>query len=87
MLVLTWQILHPHVKVYFLIINDVFIFSCPVRALKQMCLLSSAKQGSDSLFIFSTLLGTQPLAYDQFTKYLKWLLKHLGQGTGYSSHS
>jgi len=47
---------HPHVRVYFIIIKDVFIFHCPVGALKQMFLLSSAQQGSDPVFIFTTLL-------------------------------
>ena len=52
-----------------------------------MYLLSSAQQGSDPVFTFTTLLGTKPLTYGKFTKGLKWLLKQLGLGTGYSSHS
>jgi len=52
-----------------------------------MFLLSSAQQGSDPVFIFTTLLGTKPLTYGKFTKDLNWLLKQLGLGTGYSSHS
>jgi len=52
-----------------------------------MFLLSSTNQGSDSVLTFTILLGTKPLAYVKFTKYLKWLLKQLGLGTGYSSHS
>ena len=52
---LSW--VHPHVKVYFVIIKDVFIFYCPVGALKRMFLLSSAQQGSDPVFTFTTLLA------------------------------
>ena len=63
-----------HVRVYFLIINGVFIFHCPVGALKQTYLLSSAQQGSDPVFTFTTLLGTKPMTYGKFTKSLKWLL-------------
>jgi len=59
------------VNLYFVIIKDVFIFHCPVEALKQMCLLSSTQQGSDSVFIFTTLLSTKPLTYGMFTKDLK----------------
>ena len=43
-----------------------------------MFLLSSIQQRSDPVFIFITLLGTKPLTYGKFTKYLKWLLKQLG---------
>jgi len=73
--------------VYFVIIKDVFIFHFPVGALKQTFLLSSDQQGSDPVFTFKTLLGTKPLTYGKFTKYLNWLLKQLGLGTGYCSHS
>jgi len=52
-----------------------------------MFLLSSAQQGSDPVFTFTTLLGTKPLTYGEFTKNLKWLLKQLGLWTAYSSHS
>jgi len=52
-----------------------------------MFLLSSAQQRSDPVFTFTTLLGTKPLTYGKFTKYIKWLLKQLGLGTGYSSYS
>ena len=52
-----------------------------------MILLSSTQQWSDPVFTFTTLLGTKPLTYGKFTKYLKWLLRQLGLGTGYSSHS
>ena len=45
-----------------------------------MFLFSSAQQGSDPVFTFTTLLGTKPLAYGKFTKDLKWLLKQLGVG-------
>jgi len=45
-----------------------------------MFLLSSAQQGSDPVFTFTTPLGTKPLAYGKFTKHLKWLLKQLGLG-------
>jgi len=55
---------------------------CPVGALKSMFLLSS-----DSVFTFTTPLGTKPLLYGKFTKDLKGLLKQLGLCTGYSSHS
>ena len=79
--------MHPHVRVYFVIIKDVFIFHCPVGPLKGMYLLSTAQQGSDPVFTFTTLLGTKPLTYGKFTKDLKWLLKQLGLGTGYSNHS
>ena len=65
---------HPHIRVYFVIIEDVFIFHCPVRALKRMFLLTSAQQGSDPVFTFTTLLGTTPMTYGKFTKDLKWLL-------------
>jgi len=51
-----------------------------------MFLLSSAQQGSDPVFTFTSLLGTKPLTCGKFTKDLKWLLKQLGLGTGYSSH-
>jgi len=77
--------MYPHVSVYFVVTEDVFIFHCPVGALKRM--LSSAQKGSDSVFTFTILLGTKPLTYDKFTKDLKWLLKQLNLGTGYSSHS
>jgi hypothetical protein len=60
---------------------------CPVGALKSMFLLSSAQQGSDPVFTFTTPLGTKPLLYGKFTKDLKGLLKQLGLCTGYSSHS
>jgi len=40
-----------------------------------MYLLSSAQQGSDPVFTFTTLLGTKPVTYGKFTKSLKWLLK------------
>jgi len=36
------------------------------------CAYSSAQQGSDPMFTFTTLLGTKPLTYGKFTKYLKW---------------
>ena len=65
--------MHPHVKLYFVIIKDVFIFHCPVAALKQMFLLSSAQQGLDSMFT----IGTKPMTYGKFIKYLKWLLKQV----------
>ena len=52
-----------------------------------MYLLSSAQQRSDPVFTFTTLLGTKPLAYGKFTKDFKWLLKQLGLGTGYNSHT
>jgi len=52
-----------------------------------MFLLSSAQQGSDPVFTFTTLLGTKPPTYGKFTKDLKGLLKQLGLGIGYSSHS
>jgi len=52
-----------------------------------MFLLSSTQQGSDPIFTFTTLLDTKPLTYGKFTKDLKWLLKQLGLGTVYSSHS
>ena len=53
-----------------------------------MFLLSSAQQGSDPVFTFTLVLGTKPLTYgNTFTKYIKWLLKQLGQGTDYSSRS
>jgi len=57
----------PHVKVFFLIIKDMFIIHCLVAALKGMFLLSSAQQGSDSVFTFTTLLSTKPLTYGKFT--------------------
>ena len=60
---------------------------CPVIALKLVFLLSSDEQGSDPVFIFTTLLGTKPLTYGKFTKDLKGLLKRLVLGTAYSSHS
>ena len=44
-----------------------------------MYLLSSAQQGSDPVFTFTTLLGTKPLTYGKFTKDLKWLLKQQSQ--------
>jgi len=78
---------HLHVKVYFVIIKDVFIFHYPVGALKLVFLLSSAQQGSDPVFTFTTLLGTKPKTYGKFTKDLKWLLKQLDLGTGYRGHS
>jgi len=71
---------YPNVSVYFVIMKDVFIFHCPVGALKRVFLLSSAQQGSDPVFTFRTLPGTKPLTYGKFTKYLKWLLKQLGLG-------
>jgi len=37
---------------------------------------------SDLVFTFTTLLGTKPPAYGNFTKDLKGLLKQLGLGTG-----
>jgi len=52
-----------------------------------MFLLSSAQQGSDPVFTCKTLLGTKPLTYGKFTNDLKCLLKQLGLGTGYNSHS
>ena len=52
-----------------------------------MFLLSSAQKGSDPVFNFTTLLGTKPLTYNKFTNDLKWLLKQLDLGTGYSSNS
>jgi len=45
-----------------------------------MFLLSSAQQGSDPVFTFTSLLGTKPLTYGKFTKDLKWSLKQLGLG-------
>ena len=78
---------HPHVRVYFVIIKAMFIFHCPVGTLKRMYLFSSTQQGSDPVFTFTSLLGTKPLTYGKFTKDLKWLLKHLGLETGYSNHS
>ena len=51
-----------------------------------MFLLSSAQQGSDPVFTFTTKV-LKPLTYGKFTKDLKWLLKQLGLGTGCSSHS
>ena len=50
-----------------------------------MLLLSPAEQGLDLVFTFTTLLGTKPLIYGNFTKDLKWLLKQLDLGIGYSS--
>jgi len=50
-------------------------------------LLSSARQWSDPVFTFRSLLGTKPLTYGTFTKYLKWLLRQLCLGIGYNSHS
>ena len=79
--------MNPHVKVYFVIIKGGFIFHCPVGALKQIVLLSSTQQRSDLVFNFTILLGTKPLTYGKFTKDLKWLLRQLGLGTGYNSHS
>ena len=35
------------------------------------------------MFTFTTMLGTKPLTYGKFTKYLKCLLKQLCQWTGY----
>ena len=52
-----------------------------------MFLISSTQQGSDPVLTFTTLLGTKPLTYGKLTKDLKCLLKQLGLGTGYSSHS
>ena len=63
--------MYPHVSLYFVIIKDVFIFHCPVGALKRVFLLSSAEQASDPVF----------------TKDIKWLLKQLDLRTGYSSQS
>jgi len=70
----SWSWVHPHIKVYFLIIKGMFIFYCPVGALKRMYLLSSAQRVSDPVFTFTTLLGTKPITYGKFTKSLKWLL-------------
>ena len=39
-----------------------------------MYLLSSAQQGSDPAFTFTTLLCTKPMTYGKFTKSLKQLL-------------
>jgi len=39
------------------------------------------------VFTLTTLLGTKPLTYGRFTKDVNGLLKQLGLGTGYSSHS
>ena len=47
-----------------------------------MYFLSSAQQGSDHVFTFTTLLGTKPMTYGKFTKSLKWLLRQLSLGTG-----
>jgi len=80
-------LVHPHVKVYCVIIKDVFIFHFPVGALKQMFLLSSTQQGSDPVFTFTSLLCTKLLTYGKFTKDHKWLLKQLHLGTGYNSLS
>ena len=74
-------------KIVFIIIKDVFIFHCPVGALKRMFLLSSTQPGSDTVFTFKTLLGTKRLTYPKFTKDLKWLLKQLGLGTGYITNN
>ena len=52
-----------------------------------MFLLSSAQQGSDPVFTFTTLLDTKRLTHGKFTKDLKLFLKQLGLGTSYSSHS
>jgi len=71
--------------VYFVIIKDVFLFHSLVGTLKRMVLLSSARQGSDPVFTFRTLLDTKPFTYVKFTKDLKWLLKELDVGTGNSS--
>ena len=49
--------------------------------------LSSAQHGSDPVLTFTTQLGTNPVTYCKLIKYLKWLLKQLGLGTDYSSHS
>jgi len=49
-----------------------------------MYLLSYAQQGSDPVFTFTTLLGTKPMTYGKFSK---MVIKQLGLGTGYSSHS
>jgi len=54
---------------------------------KQIVLLSSAQQGSDPVFTFTTLLDTKPLTYGKFTKDLQWLLNQLDLGTDYSSQS
>ena len=62
---------NPHVRVYFVIIKDVFIYQCPVGTLKRMFLLSSIQQGSDPVFTFTNLLGIKLLTYGKFTKYLK----------------
>ena len=35
-----------------------------------MYLLSSAQQGSDPLFSFTTLLGTKPMTYGKFAVFL-----------------
>ena len=47
-----------------------------------MYLLSSAQQGSDPVFTFTTLLGTQPMTY----KISAMFIKKLGLGRGYGSH-
>ena len=39
------------------------------------------------MFTFTPLLGTKPLTYAKFTKYIKGLLKQVGLGISYSSHS
>ena len=64
----------PHVGAYLVIIKDVFIFHCPIGALKRVFLSSSAQQRSDPVFTFTTLLGTKSMTYGMFTKSLKWLL-------------
>jgi len=52
----------PHIRVYFVIIKDVFIFHCPVGAFKPMFLLSFALPGSDPVFT----VCTKPLTYGKF---------------------
>ena len=63
---------YPHVKMHFIYI--------PLSS-------RSLETGSDSVSTFTTPLATKPLAYGKFTKKLKSLLKQLGLGTSYSSHS
>jgi len=60
--------------------KDVFIFHCPVGALKQMFLLSSTQQGPDPVITFTTLLDTKPLTYGKFTKISQMVIKTVRSG-------
>jgi len=62
---------HPHVRVYFVIIKDVFIFHC--RSLEMNVFACP-------VFTFTTLLSTKPMTYGKFIKDCKWLLKQLVLG-------